>query len=334
MPRIAGRELLDLLVAAMLVGSFLVAATLVGSLVVLGSRSRSAASVDPSGAGDHVATLHVETLGAGTGTIAFLPGLGSTGTYWSGLVTPLPSTYRVFLVDPLGFGASPRPQLTYTIAAQAAALAGALTGQDSVVLVGHSLGALVSATYAAAHPERVRALVLISAPLYHNKREAVAQLGRQGVMYRWVLSHRVATAVFCIMARRVALPLIPLLDPSQPEVRPSTLAHNWRSSSSSLHDGLYGVDGYAVLNALPAALPVLVLHGGRDETAPGEHMEVVLDQHPTWHRVWFPDLDHHPVVRAPKQVMNAIELFVGSLETPSVGRQPQGKSAGARLAPT
>jgi lipase len=68
----------------------------------------------------------------------------------------------VLAPDLLGHGRSPR-SAPWTIEANVAALAAVLDGAaaDPVVVVGHSFGGAIALHLAAAHPDRVRALVLL-----------------------------------------------------------------------------------------------------------------------------------------------------------------------------
>lgn len=59
--------------------------------------------------------LHVDVLGEGGPTLAFLPGHGLTTRYFGPRVAPLAADARLVLVDLLGFGRSPKPWVEYTV---------------------------------------------------------------------------------------------------------------------------------------------------------------------------------------------------------------------------
>jgi pimeloyl-ACP methyl ester carboxylesterase len=59
--------------------------------------------------------LHVVERGTRGPTLVFLPGVGGTTRYWDSGVAPLASDSRLLLVDPLGFGRSPKPRTTYSV---------------------------------------------------------------------------------------------------------------------------------------------------------------------------------------------------------------------------
>jgi pimeloyl-ACP methyl ester carboxylesterase len=92
---------------------------------------------------------------------------GNLGDLRLALGDRLALTRRVVLVDRPGHGWSDRPggKADASPARQAALIAQALDGigLDRFVLVGHSLGGTVAATFARAYPERVAGLVLLAA---------------------------------------------------------------------------------------------------------------------------------------------------------------------------
>lgn len=122
-------------------------------------------------------TLHVRERkrirGAKT-TVVFLHGIGNSGAAWKEVTDVLAKDkVNIIVVDLLGFGQSPKPAWAqYDAAMQARALAKTLAMRGvmgKVVLVGHSMGALIAIEYAKRFESRVSRMVLCSPPLYDDK---------------------------------------------------------------------------------------------------------------------------------------------------------------------
>lgn len=119
-------------------------------------------------------TLHVRIrppIGSGkTPTILLLHGIGTSGEAWQSVIEKLPPEYRIVTLDLLGFGNSPSPSwATYDAKRQARAVVATylrLGIRGRIILVGHSLGALVAVEIAKRYPLLVRSLVLCSPPFY------------------------------------------------------------------------------------------------------------------------------------------------------------------------
>ena len=117
-----------------------------------------------------VPLLHVaQDTGEGP-VVVLVHGIASSSFTFRRLVPLLADHYRVISVDLLGFGESIAPEdATFTLDEHVASLAATLDSlglRAPFILVGHSLGSLISARYAAVRPQRVARLVLISPPVY------------------------------------------------------------------------------------------------------------------------------------------------------------------------
>lgn len=253
--------------------------------------------------------LFVEELGAGAPTLVFLPGIGATSRYWHTVVAPLAARARLLLVDPLGFGRSPKPWTTYSVDRHVAALhrAVALGGEGGpVTLVGHSLGARLAVAYAARYPERVGRLVLVSLPYYGGPGEAEAHLRRSGPGH-WLWTNMALAAVVCLLSRRLLGWAFPRLLPELPrEVAEDLTQMTWRSSTSSLWELLYRYDLGADADRLPDALPVLCLHGDGDRTAPLAGVRALVARHPQWRLEVVVGADHNLPLGRPDAVRGAL----------------------------
>ena len=102
-------------------------------------------------------------VGSGTPVI-FLHGAWNDSSQWVFLMELLSREFQCFAPDLLGFGESESPEIHYSINLQAEMLAEFLQALklERVFLVGHSLGAWVSTTYARKYPLQVSGMILIS----------------------------------------------------------------------------------------------------------------------------------------------------------------------------
>lgn len=104
-------------------------------------------------------------------TLVFLHGIGNSGRTWDEVSELVPHDVDIIIVDLLGFGDSPKPiWATYDAKTQAVSLAKTLLTlglRRRVILVGHSMGALVAVEFAKRYPALVEALLLCSPPLYN-----------------------------------------------------------------------------------------------------------------------------------------------------------------------
>lgn len=108
--------------------------------------------------------------------IVLLHGFLGDSANWQGVMTEISqmvaldhaldqgSAIDLIALDLLGFGASSKPSVAYTVAQEVAFLRAVLQqlGLESCVLVGHSFGGWVSAAYAIAYPDQVSALCLVA----------------------------------------------------------------------------------------------------------------------------------------------------------------------------
>ncbi|HYC56527.1 MAG TPA: alpha/beta fold hydrolase [Candidatus Binatia bacterium] len=111
--------------------------------------------------------------------VVFLHGVTDSWRAFEPVLAHLPAGIRAIAVTQRGHGEATRPESGYGIgdlAGDVAAFFDAL-GIDAAVVVGHSMGTAVAQRFAAEHPQRVRALMLIGA--FHSL------AGNEGVHEIW-----------------------------------------------------------------------------------------------------------------------------------------------------
>lgn len=238
-------------------------------------------------------------------TLIFIPGLGGTTRYFEKYLGPLTEANHLVIVDPLGFGDSPKPWTRYTIDRHVDALYETFKNKQSFALVGHSMGALLAIAYAARHPEQVNRLVLIGLPFFGSAENAQHFFRSQPIPYGWFFSNMVLAGVICILSRRVFAWLVPYYQPKLPrEVSADIVKHSWRSFTSSFWEVICNYAVARDADALCDGLPVLCIHGDRDETAPVTGMLQLAEGRLTWRTLILPGMDHHLLFQIP-DVCNA-----------------------------
>ncbi|MBC7670944.1 MAG: alpha/beta fold hydrolase [Polaromonas sp.] len=96
----------------------LASGALVGSIAALAITDADRAETDQP--------LYTRALGVNGPRLVFVPGIGATTRYWALVVGALANRVRVFRVDLLGFGRSPKPWVTYSVDRHIADLHGML----------------------------------------------------------------------------------------------------------------------------------------------------------------------------------------------------------------
>jgi pimeloyl-ACP methyl ester carboxylesterase len=163
--------------------------------------------------------------------VVLLHGIASSSVTFEYVVPLINDRHRAVSIDLLGFGGSPAPEdATYMIEEHVAALHRTLRHARlrSFVLVGHSMGALIAARYAANHPRAVSGLVLVSPPIYLAPSEMGAPLDRAAMglyfrLYEFLRANKQFTIRAAAGLARLA-PIKNLLDVSETSWNPFVLS--------------------------------------------------------------------------------------------------------------
>ena len=193
-----------------------------------------------------------------------------------------------------------------------------LKNEKRFVLIGHSMGTMLSIAYAARHPEQVERLVLLSTPCFRDAKEAHRFFSSQPVPFGWLFSNMVLAAVICIITRRIFGRLIPYFRRDLPrEVAADIVKHSWRSFTSSFWEVVCNYDTRKDADGL-GNLHVLCIHGDQDNIAPLAGVLMLAAGRPSWQVHILSGVDHHPWLRFP-------EICQMDVETGSAPRSLIGK---------
>lgn len=99
-------------------------------------------------------------------TLLFIHGMDSSKETWKDVIDPLKDQYTIYAIDLRGYGESPLGPIEstseYTLNLLAEDIHNFVKKHhlENIILVGHSLGAIVSLAYASQHPDFVKGVVL------------------------------------------------------------------------------------------------------------------------------------------------------------------------------
>ncbi|OLP17177.1 alpha/beta hydrolase [Leptolyngbya sp. 'hensonii'] len=110
-----------------------------------------------------------------TPPLILLHGFGASIGHWRHNITELGQSHAVYALDMLGFGATEKPITTYNVSLWVDQIYDFWQTliRKPVVLVGNSIGSLVCMAAAAAHPEMVQGIVMMSLPDPHLEADLV-----------------------------------------------------------------------------------------------------------------------------------------------------------------
>lgn len=116
------------------------------------------------------ANIHLITKGRKDGIpVIFLPGITSYSYSFINVLNRMPDHYHIFSMDPRGRGLSDAPKEGYTLDDYSEDLLNVLNAiidhPHSPILVGHSMGARIAASFGSRYPSLISGLVLIDPPI-------------------------------------------------------------------------------------------------------------------------------------------------------------------------
>lgn len=258
--------------------------------------------------------LFARTWGEGP-PVVLLHGLGASSRYWEALAEA-GSGYAGVAPDLLGFGRSPRPpDASYDAACHLEALAPLLPA--GAVVVGHSTGAILAAALAAARPGAVRGLLLVGLPAFADDATARRQIGRLGLLARLTVDGNPMARAACVAMcrlRPLATAVAPLLIRDLPRaIAADGALHSWASYHRTLERVVLAHRVADDLRA--AAVPVTLLHGESDRTAPLGDVAALRDQlraAGVAAELEVVEGDHHLAVRRPDAVAAALRRLLAA----------------------
>lgn len=242
--------------------------------------------------------VFVDDGGRGGLPVLFIHGNGADSTQWAAQLEHLRRTRRAVAIDLPGMGNSaPTANGDYSLKANAAAIDAAVSsiGLKRFVVVGHSYGGAVAATYAAAHPEKVAAVI------YADSAASVPAMSPQ--MQQFV------DALRADRMKVTRMWFAPMLKPSSQAVQDRVFATVEKSKVDAFAGALEGMAGYdakAVVNAYPG--PKFVIYAADIES-------------PAAFRPQFPDLPaikltgtgHWLMLDKPDEFNTALDTFLGNV---------------------
>ena len=262
-------------------------------------------------------------------------GLGGSHLNWVGLGPRLARDRRVVALDLAGFGLSPSLGRSSSVHHNAALLSRFIhqvLGRPAV-LVGNSMGGMISLLLADRRPEQVVGLGLIDPSLPIPRQRPDPQVAATFALYA---VPRVGEAVltrynarFSDRQRVLGTIALCFADASRADdglVSASVELAAWRRTTPAPEaDFLVAARSLlAVLrrprryDALIAGIdrPVLLVHGELDRLVPVSAARRTAALNPSWHTAYLDGAGHTPQLEVPADVMAALEPWLQGLENP------------------
>lgn len=299
----------------------------------------------PWGATSHVADLggpvHWVEFGGGEPApsdgpppLVLVHGLGGSHLNWVGIGPALASRRRVVALDLPGFGLSPAAGRRTGVHHNAALLSRfvhEVLGRP-VVLVGNSMGGMVSLLLADRRPEQVAGLVLVDPALPNPGARPDPQVAATFALYavprvgELVLSRYAAR--YTDRQRVLGTVALCFADPSRSDpavVDAGVELAAWRrtlpdpeaeflGAARSLLRVLRGRRDYdRVVRTVDR--PVLLVHGARDRLVPVSAAKRAARLNPGWRTAYLDGVGHTPQLEAPDEVLAVLEPWLESFGT-------------------
>ena len=263
--------------------------------------------------------------------VVMVHGLGGSHLNWVGLAPELSTRHHVYAVDQAGFGLTPGTPRTASVHANANLVARFIREvvKSPVVLVGNSMGGMVSILLAAAHPELVAGLVLVDPSIPVPRQRPDLAVSATFLVYATPF---VGERYLALMTKRTTdrqrvqgVVNLCFADPrrANPDVVDAGVvlaAHRrgvpgqeaaFLGAARSLMRVLANPRRYhSLMGSIDR--PVLLVHGERDRLVSVAAARAVAAQHPDWEAHFLPEVGHTPQLEVPHQVLARVVPWLES----------------------
>jgi len=249
----------------------------------------------------------VRTVRAGSGdtTLLLLHGYGESLTTWRAVFDPLATAARVIAIDLPGFGASAKPDVSYSLPAMTDRLSQFIDRwiEGPVVVVGHSMGGELAASLALARPDRVKLLVLIA--------PAGFRIGLGGIAGS--MTPTKARTIGRYLALRSFI--TPIHDPGWLGEPDSSAGYDQTGDTAYSRAAARVLEDFDFVGLRSRfrdlAQPTLLIWGGLDPVVPFAAGDTLSRTIPCAHFLPLPRAFHRPQAEIPDTVIAAIRRFLG-----------------------
>ena len=145
----------------------------------------------------HGTRLHYYRTGGEKPALVLVHGITDDGLCWMPVAEALADQYDVIMVDMRGHGKSEAPEVGYTYGNMASELAGFCQALNlsKPILLGHSMGAILSLVLAGMYPDLPRAILLEDPPpFWFIDRPAMQFAESRSALQEWVESNKRKTS--------------------------------------------------------------------------------------------------------------------------------------------
>ena len=253
--------------------------------------------------------LNYEVVGSGERNIVLIHGLAGSKNYWRRDLEKISGTYRLLLVDLLGFGDSPKPQSEYTLQIQLAALENIISKEGfhrgESLIVGHSLGAVLSLALFAKHPDWFKGATVIGLPFFESKGQFLEQMSSDSFFDKLAVGRY--GKLFCMLH---PLYIVKWFKPKNltDDVFKDSKKHTWQSYYNSLNEVILKTDLFTLTKNIRDR-KILFIQGTNDKVAPFVNVEKFTRSFNQAKLIEVQDGDHQLFLKEPFEVWKAIGDF-------------------------
>ena len=285
--------------------------------------------------------LVVDDLQAGV-PIVMLHGLGGSHLNWVRIAPELATHHRVYAVDMAGFGLTRGTARSATVQANAEMVADfvrEVVGSPAV-LVGNSMGGMVSLLLTAAHPDLVEGLALVDPSIPVPRQRPDLQVAAQFALYAtpFVGERYLKGRTRRLSDRQRVLSVVDLCfaDPSKadPDVIDAGVALAAHRRTVPGQEAAFLGAARSLMRVLAPAgryksligsitKPVLLIHGQQDRLGAISAAREVAADNPAWKTELLPGVGHTPQLEVPDAVVAQITTWLKEHELDQAPERPR-----------